>query len=113
MRSFLGHASYYKRFIQNFSKIIAPVFALLHKGTEFEWTGYCETSFQLIKQKLATLPIMRGIDWSLPFHIHYDASDYAIGEVLGQEDKDKLNYAIYYISKNLVGAERNYTTIEK
>jgi len=60
-----------------------------------------------------TSPVLRGPDWHLPFHIHLDASYYAIGTILGQEDKEKSHYAIYYISKNLVGAEKNYTTTEK
>jgi len=60
-----------------------------------------------------TTLVLRGPDWHLPFHIHLDALDYAIGTVLGQEDKEKSHYAIYYISKNLVGAEKNYTTTEK
>lgn len=67
----------------------------------------------MIKLKLMTTPVLRGPDWHLPFHIHSDASDYAIGAVLGQEDKEKSYYAIYYISKNLVGAKKNYTTTEK
>jgi len=67
----------------------------------------------MIKQKLMTTPVLRGPDWHLPFHIHSDASDYAIGAVLGQEDKEKSHYAIYYINKNLVGAEKNYITTEK
>jgi len=58
-------------------------------------------------------PVLRGPNWNFPFHIHTDASNYAIGAVLEQQEEDNSHYAIYYISKNLVGAKRNYTTTEK
>jgi len=56
-----------------------------------------------------TTLVLRGPNWNLPFHIHTNASNYAIGVVLGQEEGDNSHYVIYYISKNLVGAEQNYT----
>ena len=65
-----------------------------------------------MKEKLVHAPILRGPNWSLPFHISSDASDLAIGVALGQEE-NKKSYAIYYISKNLSSAELNYTVTEK
>jgi len=112
VRSFLGHAGYYRRFIKNFSKIASPLFVLLTKNVEFKWTDDCEKAFNELKHQLSTAPILRGPDWALPFHISSDASDTAIGVVLGQEENG-LPYAIYFISKNMTPAELNYTVTEK
>jgi hypothetical protein len=112
VRSFLGHAGYYRRFIKNFSKIASPLFGLLMKDAEFKWTNFCQEAFNTLKNQLSTAPILRGLDWTLPFHISSDASDTAIGAVLGQEE-DHLPYAIYFISKNMSPAELNYTVTEK
>eukprot|EP00253_Pinus_taeda_P007729 PITA_07729 len=112
VRSFLGHAGYYRRFIKNFSQIASPLFVLLTKNAEFKWTDDCEKAFDELKHQLSTAPILRGPDWALPFHISSNASDTAIGAVLGQE-KNSLPYAIYFISKNMTPAELNYTVTEK
>jgi hypothetical protein len=112
VRSILGHAGYYRRFIKNFSKIASPLFVLLMKNFEFKWTNFCQEAFNTLKNQLSTASILRGIDWTLPFHISSDASDTAIGAVLGQEE-DHLPYAIYFISKNMSPAELNYTVTEK
>ena len=112
VRSFLGRAGYYRRFIKDFSKIASPLFVLLMKNDEFKWTDDCETAFNKLKHQLSTAPILRGPDWTLPFHISSDASDTAIGAVLGQEENN-LPYAIYFISKNMTPAELNYTVTEK
>jgi hypothetical protein len=112
VRSFLGHAGYYRRFIKNFSKLTSPLFFLLTKDVDFRWTDNYELSFTDLKQKLSTAPILRGPNWALPFHISSDASDTAIGAVLGQQE-DKEPYDIYYISKNMAPAELNYTVTER
>jgi hypothetical protein len=83
VRSFLGHAGYYRRFIKKFSKIASPLFALLMKNDEFNWTKFCQETFSTLKHQLSIAPILRGPDWTLPFHISSDASDTAIGAVLG------------------------------
>ena len=83
VRSFLGHAGYYRRFIKNFSKIASPLFVLLMKNVEFNWTNFCQEAFSTLKHQLSTAPILRGPDWTLPFHISFDASDTSIGAVLG------------------------------
>ena len=64
--------------------------------------------FVKLKEKLSTSPILRGPNWALPFHISFDASDTAIGAVLGQQD-GQAPYAVYYISKNFAPFELNYT----
>jgi hypothetical protein len=78
VRSFLGHAGYYKRFIKNFSKIASPLFVLLMKNVEFNWTNFCQEAFSTLKHQLSTAPILRGPDWTCPFHISSDTSDTAI-----------------------------------
>jgi hypothetical protein len=112
VRSFLGHAGYYRRFIKKNSKIASPMFVLLMKNVEFKWTNSCQEAFNTLKHQLSTAPILRGPDWTLPFHISSDASDTAIGVVLGQEE-NHLPYAIYFISKNMTPTELNYTVTEK
>jgi hypothetical protein len=112
VRRFLGHAGYYRRFIENFTKIAAPMFGLLIKDIDFVWTKHCQTAFDTLKAKLSVAPILRGPNWTLPFHISIDASDIAIGGVLGQKE-DQQSYAIYFIRKNLSLAELNYTVTEK
>jgi hypothetical protein len=111
VRSFLGHVGYYRIFIKNFSKIASPLFVLLMKNAEFKWTNHCQEAFDALKHQLSTTPILRGPDWTLPFHISSDASDTAIRVVLGQEE-NHLPYAIYFISKNMSLVELNYTVIE-
>jgi hypothetical protein len=85
VRSFLGYAGYYRRFIENFSKIALPLFKLLAKDIHFHWNTNCQNAFQKLKDKLSTTPILRGPNWTLPLHISTDASDTAIGESLGQK----------------------------
>ena len=112
VRIFLGYAGYYRRFIEHFSKIALPLFKLLSKDLNFHWDTNCQVSFQTLKDKLLSTPILRGPDWTLPFHISTDASNTAIGAALGQKEK-LMTYAIYFISKNLTPAELNYTVTEK
>ena len=83
VRSFLGYEGYYRRFIENFSKIAQPLFKLLERDVEFQWTNSCQHAFQILKDKFSVTPILRGPNWSLPFHISTDASDTVIGASLG------------------------------
>ena len=112
VKIFLVLAGYYRRFIKDFSKLASPLFGLLGKDVEFIWIENCQEALDTLKSKLVTAPILRGPNWVLPFHIHTDASNKAIGAALGQVD-EKLPYAIYFISKNLSKAELNYTISKK
>jgi len=112
VRSFLGHAGFYKRFIKDFSKIARPLTTLLCKEVKFEFTQECHDAFEQIKQALISAPIVQPPDWDLPFEVMCDASDFAVGAVLGLR-KDKKLHAIYYASRTLDDAQRNYATIEK
>ena len=84
VRSFLGHAGYYRRFIEKISKITSPLFSFLMKDVEFVWIGKCEQAFLKLKNNVTTTPILRGPNWTLPFHIATYASDIVVGVVLGQ-----------------------------
>ncbi|KAL5583455.1 hypothetical protein UlMin_015897 [Ulmus minor] len=112
MRSFLGHAGFYRRFIKDFSKITKPLCSLLIKNVQFDFSNDCLQAFNLLKEKLISAPIICAPDWSLPFEVMCDASDYAIGAVLGQR-KNKLLHVIYYASRTLTDAQLNYATTEK
>jgi hypothetical protein len=112
VRSFLGHAGFYRRFIKDFSKIAKPLTNLLIKDSDFVFSEDCVDSFRRLKEALVSAPILQPPDWSLPFELMCDASDYAVGAVLGQRKENKP-CAIYYASKVLDLAQMNYTTTEK
>jgi hypothetical protein len=111
VHNILGHDSY-RRFISNFTSLATPLFKLLSKEEEFKWYDECQISFEILKQKLSTTPVLRGPNWSLPFHICTDASKIVLGVVLGQRE-NQIPYAIYFVGKNLSPAEVSYMVTEK
>jgi hypothetical protein len=112
IRSFLGHAGFYCRFIKNFSKIVRPLTKFLTKDVLLIFDEECLVAFHTLKKALISAPIIQPPDWSLPFEIMCNASDYAVGVVLGQT-KDKKHHAIAYARKTLNGAQLNYAITEK
>ncbi|GKF47661.1 reverse transcriptase domain-containing protein, partial [Tanacetum coccineum] len=112
VRSFLGHASFYRRFIKDFSKISRLMTHLLEKNTPFIFSYECIQAFETLKKKLTEAPILIAPDWDLPFELMCDASDFAIGAVLRQH-REKHFRPIHYASKTLNEAESHYTTMEK
>ncbi|GJS61314.1 reverse transcriptase domain-containing protein [Tanacetum coccineum] len=84
VRSFLGHVGFYRQFIKDFSKISQPMTHLLEKNTLFIFSNECIQAFEMLKKKLTEAPILIAPDWDLPFELMCDASDFAIGAVLGQ-----------------------------
>ncbi|GKC77707.1 DNA-directed DNA polymerase [Tanacetum coccineum] len=112
VRSFLGHAGFYRRFIKDFSKISRPMTHLLEKNTPFIFSDECIQAFQTLKKKLTEAPILIAPDWDLPFELMCDASDFAIGAVLGQRHEKHFR-PIHYASKTMNEAESHYTTTEK
>ena len=98
IRSFLGHASFYRRFMKDFSKISRQLCRLLEKDAKFDLDESCKAAFDEIKSRLATAPIMITHDWNKEFEIMCDVSDYAMGAVLGQRN-EKMFKVIYYASK--------------
>nr|GEV62713.1 reverse transcriptase domain-containing protein [Tanacetum cinerariifolium] len=109
--SFLGHAGFYQRFIKDFSKISRPMTHLLEKNGPFVFSDDCVQAFQTLK-KLTEAPILIALNWDQPFKLMSDASDFAVGEVLGQRIEKHFR-PIHYASKTMTEAESNYTTIEK
>nr|GEV06368.1 hypothetical protein [Tanacetum cinerariifolium] len=112
IRSFLGHAGFYRRFIKDFSKISRPMTHLLEKNSPFIFSNDCIQAFRTLKEKLTEAPILIAPNWDQPFELMCDASDYAIGVVLGQR-VEKHFRPIHYTSKTMTQAEMNYTTTEK
>ena len=112
VRQFLGYAGFYKRFIKDFSKIAKPLYELLEKDAKFMWDETRQKGFEKLKSHLTTTSIVRAPNWKLPIEIMCDASDLAIEAVLGQRDDGKPQ-VVYYASKTLNEAQRNYTTTEK
>ena len=112
IRSFLGHAGFYRRFIKDFSKIARPLCRLLEKDTKFNFDDSCKDAFEEIKIGLVQAPIMAAPDWDQEFEVMCDSSDFAMGAVLGQR-KEKIFRAIYYASRTFNEAQENYSTTEK
>nr|GEX50283.1 reverse transcriptase domain-containing protein [Tanacetum cinerariifolium] len=110
--SFLGHVSFYRRFIKDFSKIARPMTHLLEKDNPFSFSKECVEAFQTLNRKLTEAPILIAPDLDFPFELMCDASDFAIGAVLGQR-QEKHFMPIHYASKTMTEAESNYTTTKK
>ncbi|XP_073133739.1 uncharacterized protein [Henckelia pumila] len=105
IRSFLGLAGYYRRFIQDFSKIALPLTSLTRKSVKFEWSNQCEKSFLVLKKKLMTAPVLAIPEGTGRFVIYTDASKSGLGVVLMQDGK-----VIAYASRQLKIHEKNYPT---
>ncbi|KAK8996733.1 hypothetical protein V6N11_020232 [Hibiscus sabdariffa] len=112
VRSFLGHAGFYRRFIRDFSKIAQPLCALLQKDQNFDFDSNCKYAWDNLKEKLITAPVVQPPNWEHPFELMCDASDTSIGAVLGQKI-GKEPHVIAYASRTLDSAQRNYSTTEK
>jgi hypothetical protein len=87
IKSFIGMAGYYRCFIEGFSKIARPTTSLLAKKVEFKWTPACQKSFETLKEKLTTTPILSLPDVHKPFSVYCDASYTGLGCVLMQEGR--------------------------
>jgi hypothetical protein len=112
IRSFLGHAGFYRRFIKDFSKIARPLCRLLAKKTPFEFDEECLKAFGALKEILTSTPVIGPPIWGETFEIMCDALDYVVGAVLGQHI-EKLPHVIYYASRTLNNVQLNYSTTEK
>jgi hypothetical protein len=108
LRSFLGLANYYRRFVKGYSDIATPLTDLLKKGRAWEWDVKCQEAFENLKAALIEEPVLALPDFAKPFEVHSDASDYAIGGVLMQD-----GHPIAFESRKLNDAERRYTVQEK
>ena len=105
VRSFLGLAGYYRKFIEGFSKIAGPLHCLTRKGVKFEWTDKCEGSFQTLKEKLTSAPVLTFLEGNEGFEVYSDASYQGLGCVLMQHKR-----VVVYASRQLKKHELNYPT---
>ena len=112
IRSFLGYAGFYKRFVKDFSMIARPLCRLLEKDAKFDFDDACKLAFDEIKSRLVIAPVIATPDWSKNFEIMCDVSDFVLGAVLGQR-MEKTFRAIYYASKTFNEAQENYSTTER
>ena len=103
MRSFLGHAGFYMRFIRDFSKIAIPLTNCLQKDVEFMFNDKCKEAFDHLKQGLTSTPVIQPANWYLPYELMFDAPNYVLGVVLAQR-VDKVSNVIYYASRTLDAA---------
>lgn len=116
VRSFLGLASYYRRFVKNFSVVAAPLHRLTHKGRKFQWTKECKEAFEELKQRLISAPILAFPDISNNagcFILDTDASGTAVGGVLSQFDSNGVEHVIAYASRILDKCETKYCTTKR
>ncbi|MEM7281681.1 MAG: reverse transcriptase family protein [Pseudomonadota bacterium] len=111
VRSFLGLASYYRRFVRDFAQIADPLHKLLKKNADFKWAEQHSNAVGTLKDKLLSAPILHYPDFSKLFTLFTDASGVGIGAVLAQ-DTDGQDHPIAYISRALKKSERNYPPIE-
>ena len=113
VRSFLGMAGYYRRFIRDFSTVARPMNKLLEKDVPFAWKEDADRSFQVLKKALSSAPILSFPDFSLPFLVDTDASNSGLGAVLSQVGSDNVERPVYFASRTLNRAERKYSTTRK
>ena len=102
VQSFMGNCGYYRRFIFQYAYIARPLYALL---VAFTWTEECDVAFEKLQNALISAPILRAPDWNKIFHVHVDASNFAIGCVLAQPGEHNMDFPISYASRQLNSAE--------
>ena len=112
LRGFIALASYYRKFVKNFSRIVEPLNRLLKKNTPFVWGNDQVDSFEYLKTCLMTPPILSYPNFEKPFILYTDASTFALGAILSQKNEDKKERVIAYASRTLGKHERNYGITE-
>jgi Reverse transcriptase (RNA-dependent DNA polymerase)/RNase H-like domain found in reverse transcriptase len=113
VRSFLGFGNYYRRFIHNYGNITRPLNDLLGKNKTFEWSQECQETFNLLKKKFQESPVLLMPDMTKPFVVEADASKYASGAVLRQQDNNGDWHPCAYLSKSFNPTERNYEIYDR
>ena len=112
LRSFLGAAGYYRRFIPHFAQLSVALTDMLRKGSRFVWSEDAQKAFLDLKSRLASQPILRPPDFKLPFALAVDASDRAVGGFLFQV-VDGVEHPLCFYSKRLNIHQQRYSTVEK
>ena len=112
VQSFLGFANFYRRFINQFAKLSNPLHELSKKGVDFLWGESHEHAFTALKESMTTAPVLRHYDPTLPITLETDASDYALGAILSQE-QDGITRPVAFSSRKMLPAELNYPVHDK
>ena len=105
VKSFLGLASYYRRFVPNFAQVAKPLHRLTEAKIDFVWTPECQSAIDMLKNLLSTAPVLSYPDFTAEFILESDASNHGIGAVLSQL-KDGVKHPFAYTSRRLTKAER-------
>ena len=118
LKAFLGTANFNRKFVESYSEIVAPLLALDSKEVkDFSnaWSSDCDAAFRALKLAMASTPVLKHVDFNLPFVVETDASDYALGAVLLQPEslESSVFHPVAYASRKLVAAERNYAVYDK
>ena len=105
VRSFLGLAGYYRRFVRNFAETTSPITQLLKADHKFEWTVQCQVAFDSIKTLLTTAPVLAYPNFTKSFVLDPDGCDYSVGAVLSQYDDLGIEHSVAYFSRTLLPRE--------
>lgn len=106
-------SGFYRTFVPNFARVVAPLTNLLKKGMKFVLTGECQEALDKVKAILSCEPVLRASDFSFPFKLAVDASDLGVGAALLQADGNSVDRPIAYFSEKLNQHQKRYSTIEK
>ncbi len=113
LRSFIELCNYYMIYVQNFSTIVHPLYALLKKDVAWTWSEDTQEGFNTLKEKLSEFPILKRLDFSKVFILHTNQSALGIGAILGQLDEEGKEYVIAYASRSNNKAESNYFSYKR
>jgi hypothetical protein len=110
LRSFIKLCNYYKIYVQDFSIIVHPLYALLKKDVAWTWSEEAKEAFDTLKEKLSEFPILKRLNFNKVFILHTNWSALGIGAILGQLDEKGKEYVIVYASQNNNKVESNYSS---
>lgn len=113
LRGFLGLCNFYRRFIEAFAEIARVLHLRTRKNRPWDWDQECQEAFDKLKHALVTAPVLKAFDWALQCSVEADASKYAIGAILSQNDDDGFPHPIEFYSRKLTDAEIKYDTYDK
>lgn len=114
LKGFLGLTGYYRRLIKGFATLAFPLNRLTSLKVSFEWGAKEQQAFEALKTAMTTAPVLRKPDYGKDWVLEVDASDIALGAVLGQEDEDDTEiHPVYYWSRQLSRPERNYSVTDR
>lgn len=106
----LGHMGYYWKFLKSYAQIMASMEQLLKKNATYCWNEECNRSLEILKEKMASTPLLVFPKWDIEFHVHVDVSCIALGVVLTQPGAEGLDHPIAFTSRRLSKEKKNYST---